>query len=95
MAGVKGRGSAAMVAIVVAVGLLAIAPGAFAATYEVGGATQEWDFASNGYSYDTNWSPLQTFHPNDVLGKARFFWLNHQAFGCVAYLPDCAKNQML
>lgn len=67
MAGVKGRGSAAMVAIVVAVGVLAIAPGAFAATYEVGGATQEWNFASNGYSYDTNWSPLQTFHPNDVL----------------------------
>lgn len=70
MAGVKGRGSAgraALVAIVVAVGLLAMAPGAYAVTYLVGGSTQQWDFAGNGYSYDTNWAPLQTFRVNDVL----------------------------
>jgi hypothetical protein len=56
-----------MVAIVVAVGLLAMAPAAYAATYVVGGTTQKWNYAQNGYSYDTNWAPLQTYVVGDVL----------------------------
>ncbi|KAG0584294.1 hypothetical protein KC19_3G200200 [Ceratodon purpureus] len=70
MAGLKGRGSAgrvALVTILVAVGLLALAPGAYAATYNVGGSTQDWTYAGNGFTYDSNWVPLQTFHVGDVL----------------------------
>lgn len=76
MAGVEGRGSAghvAVVAMMVAVGLLAMAPAANAATtHLVGGATQEWNYASNGYSYDTSWSSAQTFVVGDILGEGSF-----------------------
>ena len=82
MEGVKGRGSAgraAVVAIVVAVGLLAMAPAAYGATnHLVGNATQEWNLpSSNGYSYDTNWSDTQKFAVGDTLGEALFFRFIH------------------
>ena len=79
MAGLKGRGSAgrvALVTILVAVGLLALAPGAYAATYNVGGSTQDWTYAGNGFTYDSNWVPLQTFHVGDVLSEARYLLLS-------------------
>lgn len=66
----KGRisvGRTIVVEIVIAVWLLALVPGTYVETYLVGGSTQQWKFASSGYSYDANWTPQQTFYFNDVL----------------------------